>query len=219
MSNFKWNDPNQERVLTNSKEINIVMFVSRNKDNKGIVGFKERRLSFPTTWDETDERLHERFKEFKQRGLEGETSRLYFSLNARDNKKVTRSLLHFVLDNQLELNPAGLSLLVTRIAMQKENASTKHRLFDFDSGDLKLLKEFISDLKSRGLSDTEVNVRETVNNYAVTIAHGVDLRGIVDTMPDLPVERKKDKGPWKWGSDIVTYKPDDLVLVDWGYKV
>lgn len=217
MSNFKWNDRNQERILTDSEEINIVMFVSRNKDNKDVVGFKERKVGFPTTWDKNDERLHEMFREFKKKGLDGETSRFYFSLNARDNKKVVRSLLHFTLDNQLELNPAGLPLLVTRIAMHKENASTKHRLFDFDSSDIKLLKEFISDLKSRGLSEDDIEVQETINNYAVTIAHGVDLRGIIDTMPGQPIECKKDKGPWKWDSEIVTYKPDDLILVDWGY--
>ena len=40
MSNFKWNDNTQERILTEVPEINNVMFVSRNKDNKKLGHFK-----------------------------------------------------------------------------------------------------------------------------------------------------------------------------------
>lgn len=215
MSNFKWNDNSQERILTNSTDINIVMFVSRNKDNKEIPDFKERRVAFATTWAEDDPRLHNQFQSFTAMGKKDEASRFYFSLNPRNNKKVMRAVQHFIIDNPTNINPAGLALLVTRVAMKRENASAKHRLFDFDSNDETVLNEFISDLKSRGLTDDDIEVRHSVNNYAIIINHGVDLRGLIDTMPDVKPNLKKDKGPWKWDSDTVTYKIDDLVLVEW----
>lgn len=215
MSNFKWNDNTQERILTDVPEINIVMFVSRNKDNKQLDNFKERRMAFPTTWLQDDPRLHDQFQAFASMGQPGELSRFYFSLNPRNNEKVTRAIQHFIVDNTKNLNPAGLQLLVTRVAMKRENANAKHRLFDFDSSDEDTLNEFLADLQSRGLSRDEIKVTKSVNNYAIVIDHGVDLRGLIDTMPDVQSNQKKDKGPWKWDKETVTYKIDDLILVEW----
>lgn len=214
MSNFKWNDKAQERILTESECVNVVMFVSRNKDNSSIEGFKERRSAFMTTWDRFDERLAKQFVAFSEQGLPGELSRFYFSVNDRDNKKVTKGIMHYMLDYQDQINPAGLPLLSVRIGMKRENALTKRRLFDFDSSDTMLLSEFVHDLQLRGATTDDITVYPTVNNCSVVIERGIDLRGLVDTMPDVKHELKKDKGPWKW-SDIVTYKIDDLVLVDW----
>ena len=47
---------------------------------------------------------------------------------------------------------------------------------------------------------------------------GVDLRGLVDTMPEAKFKDKKDKGPWKWSKDEVGYKQDDLLLMEWATK-
>ena len=214
MSNFKWNDKEQERILTDSDHVNAVMFVSRNKDNVDVEGFKERCSAFMTTWDKHDERLANQFAVFSEQGLPGELSRFYFSVNDRDNKKVTKNIMHYMLDYQDQINPAGLPLLAVRIGMKRENALTKRRLFDFDSSDRMLLGEFILDLYSRGATTEDITIYPTVNNYSVVIERGVDLRGLVDTMPDVKESLKKDKGPWKW-SGVVTYKIDDLVLVDW----
>lgn len=215
MSNFKWNDRFQERITSDSENINIVMFVSRNKDNKTLPDFKERRETFPTTWDIDDSRLNEKFDDFANRGQNGELSRFYYSVNGRDQIKVRKALQHFIIDFPETVNMAALPALITRVAMKRENAGSKRRLFDFDIQDEKILNEFISDLKSRGLNDAQIHSKQTINGYAIIIDHGVDLRGLIDTMPDVRPNQKKDKGPWKWNSDTVTYKIDDLILAGW----
>jgi hypothetical protein len=47
------------------------------------------------------------------------------------------------------------------------------------------------------------------------IERGIDLRNLVDTMSDAKLCDKKDKGPWKWPKDLITYKQDDFVLLKW----
>lgn len=218
MSNFKWSDIHNERILTDRGVVNVVMFVSRNKDNKDLPGFSERRTAFATTWLPDDPRLDRMFREFTEAGQKSETSRFYISVNDRDNQKIIAALQHYLIDERNNVNPAGLSLLTVRLAMKRENAATKARLFDFDSSDKELLHEFVNDLKSRGLNDDEVEYYPTVNNYSVVISRGVDLRGLVDTMPDVKLSNKKDKGPFKYPTSLVTYKVDDLLLVDWKVK-
>ncbi len=37
-------------------------------------------------------------------------------------------------------------------------------------------------------------------------------------MPNAKLKDKKDKGPWKWSKDEVSYKIDDLLLMCWATK-
>ena len=215
MSNFKWSDIHNERILTDRSVVNVVMFVSRNKDNKDLPGFSERRTAFATTWSPDDPRLDKMFSSFAASGVNHETSRFYISVNDRDNQKIIAALQHYLIDERNNVNPAGLSLLTVRLAMKRENAATKRRLFDFDSSNEALLNGFVKDLKLRGLTDKEIEVYPTINHYSVVVSRGVDLRGLVDTIPDVPENDKKDRGPFKYPTDIVTYKVDDLLLVDW----
>ena len=63
-----------------NNEVHVVLLVSRAKDNKNIENFNERRTSFIT--DRTVEDLHEKFMDFASHGSIGETSRMYYSINA-----------------------------------------------------------------------------------------------------------------------------------------
>ena len=49
-----------------SKDLYVVLFISRNKDNKDIENFKERRKAFITT--KTPEELETTFKHFVEDG-------------------------------------------------------------------------------------------------------------------------------------------------------
>ena len=62
----------------------IVLFVSRNKDNKETTPkFKERTVRFLTTLP--IEEIEKQFDFFVNYGLPNEFSRCYISLNERDN--------------------------------------------------------------------------------------------------------------------------------------
>lgn len=212
MGNYKWGH-NKNKPTDGIK---CVLFVSRNKDNKQVKNFKERRESFPINADTYDvSELCHQFDAFVNGGLPGEVSRAYVSVNDRYNKATMKQLQHYLLDN--EIHASTLPQTIVKLAMKRENAITKKRLFDVDV-DAAQMEEFLQDLKDRGLQEGNYIVKATVSGYAIVIERGIDLRGLVDTMPDSPMSEKKDKGPWKWDKDEIGYKIDDLLLEMWDMK-
>lgn len=127
MSNFnKWNrDENLD-----SDKLNVVLFVSRNKDNKHLKNFTERRNAFTTTREFKD--IKDQFKAFVEAGQPGEFSRMYTSVNPRSNSKTFKALQHKMLDD--EFNLSSLPQRVAALAAKKENAYSDKQnwLFDFD---------------------------------------------------------------------------------------
>lgn len=218
MGNFTdWNDKTQERLVSESP-VWAVMLVSRNKDNKNVEGFQQRRKVFLSTKVNDPEYMDKKFQSFVNEGVDGEMSRLYVSVNSRNVAGSKRALLHYLIDNQDTYNLASLESLAVKSAMKHEYAAEKKRLFDFDLDDPSKVNEFVNDLLERGFSETDVFKYKTPNGYAVVVNRGADLRGLVDTMPDAKLKDKKDKGPWKWSKDEVGYKLDDLLLVKWQTK-
>ena len=80
----KWSRSNED---INGETLNVVLFTSRNKDNRHVENFKERRESFVTTLSADSEALKDRFDRFVQSGVDGEMSRMYISINPRSNEK------------------------------------------------------------------------------------------------------------------------------------
>ena len=83
MKNFKWGTES-----FNESPVYVVLFVSRNKDNVGVENFEQRRMSFITHKEIDDSRLIRDFENFVSNGVPGETCRMYYSINARDTKKI-----------------------------------------------------------------------------------------------------------------------------------
>lgn len=84
MGNYnKWN--RDEADNNPNTPINVVLFVSRNKDNKDLKDFTERRNAFVTT--RSKEQLQEKFQAFVRQALPGEMCRMYMSVNPRSNTK------------------------------------------------------------------------------------------------------------------------------------
>ena len=54
--------------------------VSRNKDNKGVLGFKQRTKSY-LCYESEESKMIEKFNRFVSDGVHGEKSRLYRSVN------------------------------------------------------------------------------------------------------------------------------------------
>lgn len=181
-----------------NKPIKVCLFVSRNKDNKYIENFVERRKSFITT--KTKDELAEEFDNFVNHGVEGEMCRMYLSVNTRDNTKVYKELLHFLIDNP-DFNLAHIQSKIAGIAAKKECALEKKWMFDFDCEDKDKLNEFMTDIMVEYSNDIIGSTSyRTPNGYAVIISHGFDTRKLLE----------------KW-KDIATLKRDDLLCVAWDW--
>lgn len=174
-------------------ELKVVLFVSRNKDNKHISDFKERRVSFLT--DKLIGELNKDFDEFVKRGLPNEMCRFYQQVNKRDNNKIRKSLIHELVDNE-NLNMSKLDSKIASISSKKENRSESKWLFDFDE-DKRLIGSFLKDVKSYLPKDKTVIPLETPNGYSVVVEQGFDTRELLD----------------KWKN--VELKRDDMVCLDW----
>lgn len=177
---------------TDDKDIYVCLFISRNKDNKDVPNFVERRKSFITTRDYNDPDLIREFFNFVSNGVPNEISRMYYSLNSRSKEVVYKNLLHFLIDEP-NFNLCALSSKIASIAAKKECAKTKYWFFDFDIKDKNKVAEFINDIYSID-NDVKVTYRETPNDYAIIVSRGFDTRELLN----------------KWSKNV-TLKKDDLV--------
>lgn len=193
MNNFKWSTES-----FNDKPINIVLFVSRNKDNKDVPNFVERRKSFITTKDVfNDADLLQKFTHFMKEGVYGEMSRMYVSINSRDGQKIHKQLIHFLIDNP-DFNLCSIQSKLAGIAAQKECAKEKKWLFDFDIEDYNKAIEFAEDIKNIE-PDIDGTLYCTPNGYAIVTNRGFDTRRLFE----------------KW-TDNVTLKRDAMLCAEWG---
>ena len=92
MNNKKWGVANSDTDLCY-----VVLWVSRQKDNKDMEGFKERRKSFICTVDMIVHYAETFKKTFVNDGLPGELSRMYISVNARHMPTIRKQLMHFLM--------------------------------------------------------------------------------------------------------------------------
>lgn len=192
MSNKGWGITTEKTV----HPLNVVLFVSRKKDNKKLEHFQERRMAFLTHEPIFSTKLSVQFDDFVSKGLQGETSRMYYSVNSRNEQKVHKELLHFLIDNPT-FNLCALSAKTAGIAMHHSNAETKRWLFDFDIGEPEQLKEFVEDVHNCDCSCVTTTY-VTPHGFAVVVDHGFDTRILLK----------------KW-SGYVTLKRDDLLCYKW----
>lgn len=193
-----------------SDKLTVVLFVSRNKDNKNVENFTERRNAFVTTKDPKD--LEHKFEAFVNDGQPSEQSRMYVSVNPRSNSKTFKALQHTMLDN--EYNLATLPQRVAALAARKENAydsSHLNWLFDFDPVDGKdtdeLLQQFLNAVEKAHLTtqtkkgqprpEMTVTTHKTPNGYAVVVDQRFDTRELLSQFPNVELKRD-DLLCYKW---------------------
>lgn len=188
----------------------VVLFTARNKDNKDINGFEERRCAFlrhlPGT-TEPGEKLNGLFARFVDEGVPGETSRIYISVNARDQKKIKKMLMHQLIDDSLtggELALTHMDTAVTSIAAKKECAAERKWLFDVDLSDTDFVSRFCEYIRSN--CGVEANYYKTPHGFGVITSHGFDMR-ILEKMDG-----------YKENKENITLKRDDLLCVKWEKK-
>ena len=200
---YKWNSEDVSK-----EEIWTILFVSRNKDNRDVENFNQRKKSFVSTKKPED--LLKEFEVFVNEGVENEFSRFYVSINSRSNSKTFKALQHKMLDE--EFNLATMLQRIAAIASKTENAYEKNKwLFDFDpieNVDLEeSLESFIEDVyQAYNETDNrkeplEVIKHKTPNGYAVITTQRFDTRKLME----------------KW-KDNVELKRDDLLCYSWKTK-
>lgn len=183
----------------------VVFLVSRNKDNKHLPHFKERKETF---FCDDMEKAKARFARFVEGGETGETCRLYVSVNARDEERAKKALVcRLVMDDGVSL--CKLEALAVSLAMQAENASEHKWLFDFDCPLEEKVEEFAQELTA--LDETLAPVcYSTKNGYAVVVMHGFDTRSLLERWTKSLAEVNST-----WGVEL---KRDAMLLCDFKMK-
>ena len=179
----------------------VVLLISRNKDNRNVENFTERKQSFVyhSVHPTTDERLKEKFKDFLSNGVSGETCRLYISVNKRDEEKTKKALMvELITKDNIKLS--RIAAITASLCAKKENAAENKWMFDFDINDESKLKEFVRDIKDLNVV-SHIETHRTAHGYAVIVEHGFDTRKLLE----------------KWGKDV-ELKRDDMLLVYWDTK-
>lgn len=163
----------------------IVLFNSRNKDNKNIPNFKQRSKTFIF---EDEETTMKKFVKFAEEGVPGETSRLYISVNERDEEKTRKQLIcELVMDN---VSLERINSKIYSIAMQPQNAEEKKWLFDFDENNEELVKKFAEDVRAFG--KCQVWIKPTKNGFAIISEHGFDTRELLTKYKNYDITLKRD---------------------------
>lgn len=125
-------------------EYYVNLFVSRNKENRDVADFHQRKEAFLAAMD--DEHVSSRFDSFVHAGVSGEVCRWYRSVNARKMGKVRKALItKLVNDDTVTLT--HMDSLTAGLAAKPENAATKFWLFDVDISDYDEQMAFLMDLK------------------------------------------------------------------------
>ena len=177
------------------EEWGIVIFVSRNKDNKQIKGFKRREKTFLlNTFDFRD--FDDKFLDFVKNGIENELCRFYVSANSRNMEKVKKSILHKIIDMDYKQLAKGIDSKLISVAMKPECAETKYWLLDIDTKDENVLYEISDYVEAIGCEI--IDTRDTVNGFHVVIDKGFDSRKLIEQY-----------------KEVLKIHKDGLLLYDW----
>lgn len=171
-----------------------VLFISRNKDNNDVPGFRERRESFYTK--KSDVVILSKFRDFINKGRLGEFCRCYISVNERDDAKVRKMLIHELIDNE-DADLTRVQNYVVAIAAKKECAKGKMWMFDLDDDSEEVKYQVVTDMLNAGAIVKECG--RTPHGYYIIVEKGFDPRALFDKYP-------------------ITLKRDDLKCIAWGTK-
>ena len=164
----------------------VISFISRNKDNAHIEGYRHRSKSFLAD-DFPSDRLVKKFNDFVEAGLCGEFCRFYVSINEVDETKVKKELAKFLIDEAVTPTSWKLRRIEDKtvsLALKKKNKLEKRWLFDCDvdeSTALAFTKEIPSDVR--------YTIHKTPNGFAVVTERVFDTREILKRYPGIELKR------------------------------
>lgn len=167
------------------RPFHVAMFVSRNKDNDHIKNFEQRTKSFLT--QKYQHELTDEFQDFYNKGLEGEMSRFYLSVNDRKMDKIKLDLQHYLIDHP-EVNLTNIEKLIASLSMKKGTANSKKFLFDFDNNSQREVFLFAQDIKEI-VKEEIVHYHKTPNGFAVVVDRGFDTRELLEKWKNVELKR------------------------------
>lgn len=167
----------------------VYLIRSRNKDNKNVPNFKERAKTI-LEYKENEDRIIKEFHRFAADGVPGEQTRLYRSVNSRNEEKIREEFIIRLLRDKPSMTKLNRTL--ASVAQQVENRDESKWLFDFDVDDEEKVDDFIDDIYF--CSETENHeLHKTPHGYAIVVPHGFDTRELMDKWKDCEIRIHKDR--------------------------
>lgn len=167
----------------------VYLIRSRNKDNKDIPNFKERAKTI-LEYKENEDKVIEAFKNFAAKGVLGEQTRLYRSVNSRNEEKIREDLIIRLLRDKPSMT--HLNRTLASVSQQVQNRDESKWLFDFDVDDENKVEDFIDDIYFySGLDSHELH--KTPHGYAIVVPRGFDTRELIEKWKDYDITLKKDE--------------------------
>ena len=168
----------------------VYLMRSRNKDNKDIPNFKGR-VETILEYKENENKIIEKFRDFAAKGVLGEQTRLYRSVNSRNEEKIREELIIRLLRDKPSMTQLNRTL--ASVALQVQNRDESKWLFDFDVDDDKLALGFINDITNYGFVFNQIEMYKTPHGYAIIVPHGFDTRELMEKWKDYDITLKKDE--------------------------
>ena len=162
---------------------------SRNKDNKNVPNFKER-VNTILEYKENEDRVIKEFYRFAADGVTGESTRLYRSVNSRNEEKIREELIIRLLRDKPSMTKLNRTL--ASVAQQVENRDESKWLFDFDVDDEEKVDDFVDDIYFySGIESHELH--NTPHGYAIVVPYGFDTRELMEKWKNYDITLKKDR--------------------------
>ena len=124
-------------------DLYVYLIRSRNKDNKDVPDFKER-AKIILEYKENEDKVIKEFHKFAADGVTGEQTRLYRSVNSRNEEKIREEFIIRLLRDKPSMTKLNRTL--ASVAQQVENRDESKWLFDFDVDDELLMYDFVRDV-------------------------------------------------------------------------
>lgn len=167
----------------------VYLMRSRNKDNKDISNFKQRVKTI-LEYKENEDKVIEAFKSFAAKGVPGEQTRLYRSVNSRNEEKITEEFIIRLLRDKPSMTQLNRTL--ASVAQQVQNRDESKWLFDFDVDNEEKVEDFIDDIYFYSELDNH-ELYKTPHGYAIIVPHGFDTRELMEKWKDYDITLKKDE--------------------------
>lgn len=170
-------------------DLYVYLIRSRNKDNKDVPNFKKRAKTI-LEYKENEEKVFDEFYKFAADGVPGEQTRLYRSVNSRNEEKIREELVIRLLRDKPSMT--RLNRTFASVAQHVENRDESKWLFDFDVDDEEKVDDFIDDIYFySGIENHELH--KTPHGYAIIVLHGFDIREFMEKWKDYDITLKRDE--------------------------
>lgn len=174
-------------------DLYVYLIRSRNKDNKDVPNFKERAKTI-LEYKENEDKVIKEFHRFAADGVPGEQTRLYRSVNSRNEEKIREELIIRLLRDKPSMTTLNRTL--ASVAQQVENRDESEWLFDFDVDNESLMYDFVYDIFSTTYIDyplEKIKWYKTPHGYAIVVPYGFDTRELMEKWKDYDITLKKDE--------------------------